>query len=145
MLEMWPRTVEFMLACWLAISPFIFRYEGEQLHLWLHDFIVAGLIAALAVISFVRQTRRAHLLELLIAAWLIGYGWYTSSGIHDAPAQNWMVLGLLLLMMAVIPSDCVKPPLGWQEWNKRHGIGGEKPEDPYGYQQVGSKESAAIR
>ena len=121
-----------MLACWLAISPFIFRHPDDATELWWNDWICALLIGGFALASFVDQTRRAHLLELLVAAWLIGYGWVTASGIHDAPRQNWMVLGLLILMLAIIPSDCVKPPVGWQEWNKRHGIGGEKPEEPYG-------------
>lgn len=128
---MWPRTTEVMLACWLAISPFIFRYPGDKPFMWWHDFVVALLIATFALVSFVSQTRRAHLLELFIAAWLVGFGWATASGIHDAPRQNWMVLGLLLLMLAIIPSDCIKPPVAWQEWNKRHGIGGERPEEPY--------------
>ena len=129
---MWPRTVEAMLACWLAISLFVFRYPADEPLLWWHDWICAFLIATLALLSFVDQTRRAHLLELLSAAWLIGHGWWTASGIHDAPRQNWIVLGLLLLMIAIIPTDCVNPPHAWQEWNKRHGIGGERPEDPYG-------------
>lgn len=128
---MWPRTVEVMLALWLATSPFTFRYPGDQPGLWWHDVIIAVLLAALALVSFVHQTRRAHLLELLIAGWLIGYGWLTAADVFDAPRQNWMCLGLLLLMLAIIPSDCVKPPYRWQEWNERHGIGGPRPEDPY--------------
>ena len=128
---MWPRTVEVMFALWLAISPFVFRYPGDQPGLWWHDFIVATLLAGLALVSFVHSTRRAHLLELLVAGWLIGYGWVTANGVHDAPRQNWMCLGLLLLMTAVIPSDCVKPPYRWLAWNERHGVGGKRPEDPY--------------
>jgi SPW repeat len=120
---MWARTVEVMLACWLAISPFIFRYPSEEGHLWWHDWIVATLLCVLALLSFVRQTRRAHLLELLIAFWLMGYGWATASGVFDAPRQNWICLGLLLLMLALIPSDCVKPPYAWIEWNERVGAG----------------------
>ncbi|HEX6985029.1 MAG TPA: SPW repeat protein [Planctomycetaceae bacterium] len=134
---MWPRTAEVMLACWLAVSPFVFRYSGDRPLMWWHDYVVATLLAGLALVSFVQQTRRAHLFELLIAAWLIGYGWATTDGIHDAPRQNWVCVGLLLLMLAIIPSDCVKPPLAWQEWNKRHGIGGDRPEDPYGRRGIG--------
>ena len=129
---MWPRVVEVMLACWLAVSPFVFRYPDDRPLMWSHDYVAAVLLATFALLSFIRQTRQAHLLELLLAAWLIGYGWATASGVHDAPRQNWVVLGLLILMLAIIPSDCVKPPLAWQEWNKRHGIGGERPEEPYG-------------
>ena len=131
---MWPRTVEAMLACWLAVSAFIFRYPDQPAHQWWHDWIVATLILVFALMSFVRQPRRAHLLELLVAAWLIGYGWATTDGIHDGARQNWICLGLLLLMLAIIPTDCIKPPYAWLDWNERHGIGGKRPEDPYGRQ-----------
>lgn len=120
---MWPRTIEVMLACWLAISPFIFRYPTDDALLWWHDWICASIIAVFALVSFVQQTRRTHLLQLLVAFWLMGHGWITASGIHDAPRQNWMVLGLLLLMIAIIPSECVKPPVAWQDWNRERGIG----------------------
>jgi len=128
---MWPRTVELMLACWLAISPFIFRYPAEASRLWWHDFAVATLIGVLAFASFARRWRRTHLLELLIAIWLIAYGWITAEGIHDAPRQNWMCLGLLLLMVAIIPTDCDQPPYAWQEWNRQRGLKGDRPQDAY--------------
>lgn len=128
---MWPRTVEVMLACWLALSPFIFRYPSDASWLWWHDYIVAGLLALFALASFAQPLRKAHLFELLIAAWLIGYGWFTSAGIHDAPRQNWMCLGLLILMVAIIPTDCDRPPLTWREWYKRRGVGNGDSEDPY--------------
>ncbi|MGC1273775.1 MAG: SPW repeat protein [Planctomycetaceae bacterium] len=128
---MWPRTVEVMLACWLAISPFIFRYPADEPRLWWHDYIVATLLAVFALASFAHRLRRAHLFELFIAAWLIGYGWMTSSGVHDAPRQNWMCVGLLLLMLAIIPTDCDRPPPAWRRWNRRHGLVGDDLEDPY--------------
>ncbi len=72
---MWPRTVEAMLACWLAISPFIFQHDDSKWSWWWNDWITAALIMSFALLSFVHQTRRAHLLELVVAAWLIGFGW----------------------------------------------------------------------
>jgi hypothetical protein len=31
-----------------------------------------------------------------------------------------MCVGLLVLMLAVIPTDCLRPPERWREWNERH-------------------------
>lgn len=129
---MWPRVLEIMLACWLALSPLIFRYPTGESWLWWHDYMVATLIAVLAMLSFAPPLRRAHLFELLIAAWLIGYGWITSDGIHDAPRQNWMCLGLLILLTAIIPTDCDRQPVAWRRWYKERGIGGHTTADPYG-------------
>ena len=117
---MWPRTVEVMLACWLAISPFVFRHPVDRPVLWWTDWVAAAAVAGLALLSYFRQTRRAHLLELLVAGWLIGYGWWTSSGGLGEPAQqNWIVVGLLLLMLAIIPTECDQPPVRWREWDGR--------------------------
>ena len=119
---MWPRTVEVMLACWLAISPFVFQHPLSKTFWSWNDWGTAILIATFALLSFVHQTRRAHLLELLVAAWLIGLGWVTSSGGLGAPAQqNWICVGLLILMTAIIPGDCDRPPERWREWNRKHG------------------------
>lgn len=133
---MWPRTVEVMLACWMAVSPFVFRYPGDATRLWWHDYIVAVLLATFALASFASRLRRAHLLELLLAAWLIGYGWLTTSGIHDAPRQNWMCVGLLLLMIAIIPTECDRPPIAWRRWKHARGLGGGEPDDPYAGMQT---------
>jgi hypothetical protein len=118
---MWPRTVEVMLACWLAISPFIFGHQDSQWSWWWTDWGAAILIAVFALISFVHQARRAHVLELLVALWLIGFGWATSPAGLGAPAQqNWICIGLLVGMMAIIPTDCVRPPERWRDWNRQH-------------------------
>jgi hypothetical protein len=117
---MWPRVVEAMLGCWLAVSPFVFRHPGDRPVLWGTDWVAAALILGLALLSCVRQTRRAHLLELLVAGWLIGFGWATSSGLAEPAKQNWILVGLLVLMLAALPTDCDRPPLKWQEWNERH-------------------------
>src|ERR1700733_6050280 len=73
--KMWARVVEFMLACWLAISPFIFRYPGNDMFLWANDFVCASLVALFALLSFWHPLRNIHLLTLGVALWLwcMGY------------------------------------------------------------------------
>lgn len=110
---MWSRVIEFMLACWLAVSPFIFRHDPEDFFLWAHDLICATLIGVCALVSFNSRLHRAHLLILPIAAWLVARAFLSEP--PPAPAlQNHIVVGLLLLMLAVIPCRSSQPPRKWQ-------------------------------
>src|SRR5689334_12425148 len=100
---MWARVVEFMLACWLALSPFILRYPAEDTFLWANDFLCASLVALFALLSFWHLLRKMHLMTLGIALWLWGIG-YTSYPEAASPAQmNSVVIGLILLMLAIVP------------------------------------------
>jgi hypothetical protein len=102
-----------MLGSWLLISPFIFHYGDAPLAWWINDNVVGLAVIAFGLFSFWRPTRRMHLLSILAALWLMGYGRFG----HDYPfppaAQNYITLGLLLLMVAVIPSRASRPPDAW--------------------------------
>jgi hypothetical protein len=112
---MWARDLEFTLALWLAASPFVFRHPPEQPELWRTDFISAGLIALLSLASYAPRLRRAHLLELAVAAWLVGYGWSSALEGHAPANQNHITVGLLLGMLAIVPSHASAPPPRWRE------------------------------
>ena len=112
---MWARDVEVMLACWLAISPLVFRQDAGP-WLWWNDLICAGLVLVLALLSYVRGFGRAHILILLVVAWLIGHGWWTGwSGEPTPTSQNHIITGLLLAMIAIVPSHALDPPRAWRE------------------------------
>ena len=119
---MWPRTTETLLACWLAISPFVFGYAADAAMLWTVTWIAATLVAGFSLLSFIHPLRRAHLLNLIVAAGLIGFGWITAGDPPGPPQQNCILVGLLLLMTGVLPTDCVQPPEAWQAWNREHAI-----------------------
>jgi hypothetical protein len=123
---MWARTVEVMLGFWFAASPFIFSHSPDEPRLWWNDLGSAFLIIAISLLSFWSRTRRAHLLNILVALWLIGFGYF---GFGDPPppaAQNDLTVGLILLMLAIIPSEATLPPRGWREFVKMQ----EKNEKP---------------
>ena len=63
---MWARVVEFMLGCWLAVSPFVFRH-GDDSVLWATDFVAASLVIVLALLSYWPPLRYAHLGTMLVA------------------------------------------------------------------------------
>jgi hypothetical protein len=110
---MWARVVEFMLGVWLAISPFVFRHADDATTLWISDFASAALVATFALLSYWQPTRHAHLLTLLVALWLVGFGRFGASSPLPSGMQNEIVVGLLLLMFAIVPNDASSPPRHW--------------------------------
>ena len=112
---MWPRTLEVMLAGWLAMSPFIFRHPIDAPQLWWNDFGCAALIAAASLCAFWGCARRAHLLNVLIAFWLLGFSYLSIADPASPAAQNGIVVGLILLMLAIIPSESTLPPKPWRQ------------------------------
>jgi hypothetical protein len=112
---MWARVVEFMLGCWLAISPFIFRHPADDRTLWVTDWVSAGLVILFALLSYWPPLKSIHLATLLVALVLVVVG-RLSSWEHPPPgAQNQIVVGLLLLMFALVPSHASHPPPAWDE------------------------------
>ncbi len=116
---MWARVVEVMLAGWLAISPFVFGHEPGRTDWWMKDFAGAGAVAVFALLSYWKRLEKIHLFTVVVAGWLIAGAFFSAT--VTAPAeQNHLVVGLLLLMLAVIPSRSNQPPRGWVEFY-RHG------------------------
>ena len=118
---MWARIIELMLACWLALSPFVFRHGRDDTRLWLTDFVAASTVALLSLLSFRPALQRAHLLNILVALCLIASGALPAGSHSPAGYQNHVVLGLLLLMFAVVPSRSGDPPAAWQAFYQRAG------------------------
>lgn len=112
---MWPRAVEFMLGLWLLLSPFIFRHAPGAYALWATDLVCAAAILTLSSLSCWKKLRRAHLLELVVAAWLVLFA-YFHGGSPAAPGyQNEILVGLVLLLFAIIPTEANQPPVAWRE------------------------------
>ena len=111
---MWPRILELVLAAWLVMSPFVFGHYPTERDLWFNDFACAGVIAACALLSFRPATRRAHLVELAVAVWLLAMGYFARS--EALPAlQNNILVAFVLVMVAVIPNDANRSPAQWRE------------------------------
>ena len=113
---MWARVVEFMLACWLAISPFIFAYPSKATFFWANDFITSVLIAFFALISFYAPLKKMHLCNLLVALYLIALAFVLKGDPMESTLQNYMVLGILFLMIAIVPTDASSSPQPWRDF-----------------------------
>jgi hypothetical protein len=112
---MWPRIMELVIAAWLAASPFVFGSINGPTKFWASDFAAAAAIAILALASFAERTRRAHVLELLVAAWLLGFG-YLASAEPLPNLQNNILTAMVLMMVAIIPTPATEPPRAWKEF-----------------------------
>jgi hypothetical protein len=116
---MWPRVAEIVLAGWLAASPAVFGHVGGPAMLRTSDWICAAAIAACALGSFVERWRRLHLAELLVAGWLMGFGYLASS--EPLPAlQNNILVAMVLMMFAIVPNQANRPPRAWAEILERN-------------------------
>ena len=116
---MWARVIEVMLGCWLAMSPFIFRHSAEDRVLWFNDLFAAMVVIMLALVSFWRPLRFAHVANLVITLWLIAFGFWASPYPAPPALQNNIVVGLLLLMFAMIPNEATRPPRPWRDFVAR--------------------------
>lgn len=110
---MWPRVVEIMLAVWLALSPFIFPEGSANPRTWVL-YGLATLVATLATLSYWERTRRAHLGILIVAIGMALWGRFAGSTPPSPGYQNLIAVGFLLIMFAIIPSDCLRPPHVWR-------------------------------
>ncbi|MDX1582443.1 MAG: SPW repeat protein [Thermoanaerobaculia bacterium] len=118
-MQVWPRLLEIVIGCWLLMSPFLFGHYPDHRALWLSDLISGLAIVVISSMSISRKFFRLYLGNLLVAFWIIvhAYGQSPPPG-HAIPAiQNELITGLVLGMVAIIPSDTSRPPREWQEFD----------------------------
>lgn len=113
---MWARHIEVVLALWLGFSWLIFRYTFDLAQMKMNDIICMVLIIVFSLITYKKRFRYCHLLNFLIGLWLIAWVFSRETGIIFGPYQNYMTVGLLLLMLSLVPSRTKEPPLAWTKY-----------------------------
>jgi hypothetical protein len=98
-----------MLGLWLIVSPFIFRHGPDDSGHWTMDLATGFAVMVLSFLSYSKRYGYAHFITLLVGLFLIGFG-YAFSHPRPPAAQNEIVIGLLLAMMAIIPNGADLPP-----------------------------------
>jgi uncharacterized membrane protein len=112
----WARIVEVGLACWLAVSPFVFRHPTENGLWWLVDWTAAAVLFLVATASFWAPLRRVRWVSLAVSFGLIAFGYLMhQEELPPAALQNHITIGILLLMMAFVPNDAGRPSRAWYE------------------------------
>ena len=116
---MWARVIELLVSIWLGASPYIVQH-AERGDVWLTDVTCALVVATASLLSWLPRFSRAHLFELLPAVWLIGFGWLSARADPSPAHENQIVLGLLLAMLAIVPSRALDPPISWRFFQSHH-------------------------
>ena len=114
---MFARVIEVMLAIWLALSPFIFRHPVDARFLWVNDFACATLVALFALLSYARALQHLHLLNGLVGLWLVLSAFLVGDIPPEPGYQNFAATGLLLMMLAIVPSRSQEPPAAWRRYH----------------------------
>lgn len=112
---MWPRVCEVIISLWLLLSAAVVPGPSD---VDVIARIAAVLMLSCSLLSFARRLRRAYLGTLVVALAISAYPF-----LHDPPAslmmQNLLIVGLVVAMFAIIPSDAMRPPRGWRELDHR--------------------------
>lgn len=113
---MWPRHIEVMLACWLAITPFVFAGDDAGIGTRVASWGSACAVLLFSLITYVPWARRSYLLTAATGTALFGWAYFSAASPPSAVHQNFVVTGLLLMMTGIIPSYNNRPPKKWAEY-----------------------------
>jgi hypothetical protein len=117
---MWARVFEFSFAIWLIFSPFIFGHFGKNFLLTTNDITCGLLIMIFSSLSFANKFIRIHFINFFIGLYLIILTFLIAPIPSPGGFQNYVVIGILLLMFAILPSHASQIPLDWQRFYLRH-------------------------
>jgi len=121
---MWARHIEGVIGLWLVFSWLIFSYPPDVAYLCYNDWICAVIIFFCSLLPYKDLFRYLNLVNFFVGTWLVAIVFFSGTGIHSAPHQNYMVVGLLLMMHSLVPSRTKEPPKPWVEFlekKKKHG------------------------
>ena len=116
---MWPRYLEILLGLWLVASPWVFSHPESDLRR-LNEVATGAAVVALAVASFFRPTRWAHLLTIGVAVWIGAAAYFFEPRPGPPGAQNDITVALLLLMTCILPNEASQPPRPWRGTPAKH-------------------------
>lgn len=125
---LWPRAAELLLGIWLLVAPLVFPDAGVAS--WLVSPGAGLLVIATVVVSLLPSLGRVHLATLPVALGLIAWSWAAFDRPGPPGAQNLIVVGLLLGLLAVVPSDALSPPAAWRPWVEGEDEASEPPTSP---------------
>lgn len=111
---MWPRTIELMLGAWLLVSPFVFAGTTAADSYTATTVACGALVVLLSLLAFWEPCRLAHVGTLLVALGLAGHGYFAAARPGPPAAQNELMIGLLLLLFVILPSETNQPPRPWR-------------------------------
>ncbi|PIS01359.1 MAG: hypothetical protein COT84_02930 [Chlamydiae bacterium CG10_big_fil_rev_8_21_14_0_10_35_9] len=110
---MWARIVELFIAGFLIVSGWIFQSSS---FLWIFNIITATWIILFSFLSFRHRLRKIHLMNTIAALALAICAFIQPDPPPPPVFQNYMVLALLLIMFAILPTEASKAPVPWRRF-----------------------------
>lgn len=112
----WPRYAEVICALWLIASGWVLTYPDPFV------YGVVSITAAVAILIFDLMSitmfmRYAYLMILVVAAGLLGFGYFVAPA-ETQGTQNLICVALFLLMFAILPTEAMEPPKSWREFQE---------------------------
>ncbi len=115
----WPRYCEMLLGVWLLVAPWIINYG--DLNIPTGNIAAATAILLFDILSITLYKRYAYLMVLGVAAGLLIHAFFVMPP-QTAGTQNNIIVALLLLMFAILPTEATLPPPSWREFYKRQRL-----------------------
>ena len=113
----WPRYCEMLLGLWLLVAPWILNYGDSDIFRTV-NIAAATAILLLDIVSVTLYKRYAYLAVLGIAVGLLAHAFFAMPP-EAAGTQNNIVVALLLLMFAILPTEATLPPPSWREFHDK--------------------------
>lgn len=115
---MWARHFEIFLGFWIAISWLIFSYPPNMFVFTYVDWLTCIVISVFSLGSYWKKFRLLHLLNFIVGCILVGIAFVNKDQAEQPLFQNYVVLGLVLLMFSIVPSHSSLPPTRWIKFLK---------------------------
>ena len=116
----WPRYCEMLLSLWLLAALWTLNYGDSNIFRAVNIAAAAGILL-LDILSVTLYKRYAYLGVLGIALGLLVHAYFAMPP-EAAGTQNNIIVALLLLMFAILPTEATLPPPSWREFHeKRRG------------------------
>ena len=109
---MWARISEMILGTWLILSHFFFDSP------FVLDLTLGALTILISGLCYIDAISKLHLCHPFITAILLSVSYCSSERELPFFLQNYILVGLGLLMFCIIPSRAFEPPKPWRELNK---------------------------
>jgi hypothetical protein len=111
---MWARISEIICGLWLIGSRFFLSYGDMPLNE--SDFIIPALTLLFAALSYVGPLNKMHLFQVIPAGWLLYISYSYPTPWLPFGLQNHILVALLLLTFALIPSKASDHPRPWKKF-----------------------------
>lgn len=111
---MWPRVMEGMLGCWMLATPLVFRGTTAVGDYTASALGSGAIVIVMALLSFWEPARLARFATLAASLWLAFHGYFAAERPGPPAAQNEIMIGLTLLLLAIIPNEASQPPRAWR-------------------------------